>query len=158
MTASVPAYDRIGVGYSAIRRTDPVLARHIWAALGDARTVLNVGAGAGSPELLGRHAARILPIDRLRALPPHAEVDVLAVPRDCQDGFLAAFWGRPRAYLDPAVRAATSPWHDLPATVVNRALAALREDLDNGAWERRYRDLLAHTALDVGLRLITATL
>jgi len=106
---------------------------------------------------LGQHAARFPPIDRLRALLPNAEVDVLAVPRDCQDGFMAAFWGRPHAYLDPAVRAATSPWHDLPAKVIDRALATLRKDLDSGAWECRYGRLLAHTELDVGLRLITAT-
>jgi hypothetical protein len=29
-------YDRIGVGYTATRRTDPRIAEHIWAALGDA--------------------------------------------------------------------------------------------------------------------------
>jgi len=46
----VPAYDRIGIGYRAIRGTDPVLANRIWAALGDACTVVNVGAGAGSYE------------------------------------------------------------------------------------------------------------
>jgi len=43
-------YDRIGVGYTATRRTDPRIAEHIWAALGDARSVLNVGAGTGSYE------------------------------------------------------------------------------------------------------------
>ena len=43
-------YDRTGAGYTATRRTDPRLAARIWAALGDARTVLNVGAGAGSYE------------------------------------------------------------------------------------------------------------
>jgi hypothetical protein len=37
-------YDRIGQGYSATRQTDPRLADLIWEALGDAETVLNVGA------------------------------------------------------------------------------------------------------------------
>jgi hypothetical protein len=69
---------------------------------------------------------------------------------------MAAFWARPHAYLDPAARAATSPWHDLPAAVVDRALAQLQEDLDSGDWQRRHGHLLARTELDVGLRLITA--
>ncbi|HEY1457240.1 MAG TPA: SAM-dependent methyltransferase, partial [Solirubrobacteraceae bacterium] len=76
--------------------------------------------------------------------------------RDCQDGFMAAFWGRPEAYLDPAARMATSPWHDLPASVVDRGLGQLREDLDSGDWLRRHGDLLDRAELDVGLRLITA--
>lgn len=43
-------YDRIGGGYAGQRRTDPHVAAAILAALGDARTVVNVGAGAGSYE------------------------------------------------------------------------------------------------------------
>jgi len=49
-----PVYDRIGVGYADRRRPDPRIAAHIAAALGDARTVLNVGAGTGSYELPDR--------------------------------------------------------------------------------------------------------
>jgi hypothetical protein len=79
------------------------------------------------------------------------------VPRECEDGFMAAFWARPHAYLDPAARAATSPWHDLPAASLNRALIQLRKHLDGGEWQRRHGHLLAHTELDVGLRLITAS-
>lgn len=43
-------YDRIGVGYAAQRRPDPRVAAVLHEALGDARVVLNVGAGAGSYE------------------------------------------------------------------------------------------------------------
>jgi len=43
-------YDRIGRTYSATRHTDPRLATVIWDALGEAETVLNVGAGAGAYE------------------------------------------------------------------------------------------------------------
>ena len=43
-------YDSIGTSYPATRRTEPRIAARIWAALGDARTVLNVGAGTGSYE------------------------------------------------------------------------------------------------------------
>ena len=45
-----PLYDRIGRAYGAIRRADPRLAERIWAALGDAKSVVNVGAGTGSYE------------------------------------------------------------------------------------------------------------
>jgi SAM-dependent methyltransferase len=44
------AYDRIGVGYAALRRPDPRLAAMIHQAIGDAETIVNVGAGAGSYE------------------------------------------------------------------------------------------------------------
>jgi SAM-dependent methyltransferase len=248
MGTTASTYDRIGIGYQGIRGTDPVLASRIWAALGDTRTVLNVGAGTGSyepadrwvlavepspvmiaqrapdaapviqataedlpladqsvdaamailtvhhwpnveaglreltrvardrivivtvdvsmiaqqwivrdylPELLGQHA-RFPAIDRLCELLPNATSEVLPVPRDCEDGFMAAWWARPEACLDPVIRAATSTWHDLPEPVVDRALARLREDLDSGEWYRRYCDLLARDELDVGLRLITA--
>lgn len=43
-----PLYDRIGPGYGQVRRTEPRIASRIWAALGDAQTVLNVGASTGS--------------------------------------------------------------------------------------------------------------
>jgi hypothetical protein len=41
-------YETIGSAYPATRRTDPRIAARVWEALGDARTVLNVGAGTGS--------------------------------------------------------------------------------------------------------------
>ncbi|MEU3721304.1 class I SAM-dependent methyltransferase [Streptomyces sp. NPDC031705] len=43
-------YDRIGTTYSGTRRPDPRIAARIHAALGDAATVINVGAGTGSYE------------------------------------------------------------------------------------------------------------
>ena len=43
-------YDQIGEGYAARRQPDPRIALRILEALGDARTVVNVGAGAGSYE------------------------------------------------------------------------------------------------------------
>ena len=38
-------YDHGGQAYAGVRQADPRFARRIHAALGDARTVLNVGAG-----------------------------------------------------------------------------------------------------------------
>jgi SAM-dependent methyltransferase len=56
-----PAYDRMGIDYSQVRRADPRFEAAIWAALGDARTVLNVGAGAGSYEPPDREVIAIEP-------------------------------------------------------------------------------------------------
>lgn len=48
--ADEAVYDTIGTGYARVRRPDPRLERALWDALGDARTVVDVGAGAGSYE------------------------------------------------------------------------------------------------------------
>lgn len=50
MRGGPQTYDRIGVGYAAVRLPDPRLAAMIGRAIGDAKTVLNVGAGTGSYE------------------------------------------------------------------------------------------------------------
>ena len=60
-------YSRIGPGYALIRQPDPRIAARILDALGDARTVLNVGAGAGSyepvdREVLGRIGENHVPL------------------------------------------------------------------------------------------------
>lgn len=54
-------YDRIGQSYSVTRRTDPRLASVIWEALGDASTVVNVGAGAGAYEPADRDVVAVEP-------------------------------------------------------------------------------------------------
>ena len=54
-------YDRIGPGYTARRRTDPRIAAAIHAALGDARTLVNVGAGAGAYEPADRSVVAVEP-------------------------------------------------------------------------------------------------
>ena len=55
------AYDRMGVGYGDVRRPDPRIAARIAAALGDAQTVLNVGAGTGSYEPADRDVTALEP-------------------------------------------------------------------------------------------------
>jgi len=59
-----------GVGYAQQRRTDPRIEARVNEALGDARTVLNVGAGAGSYEPLDRHVIAIEPSATMRAQRP----------------------------------------------------------------------------------------
>ncbi len=65
MTA--PRYDAIGRGYARLRREDPRVRARIVAALGDARTVVNVGAGAGSYEPDDRHVLAVEPSDVMLA-------------------------------------------------------------------------------------------
>ena len=241
-------YDSIGRTYTATRETDPRIAARIWGALGDARTVVNVGAGAGSYEPPDRDvtavepsavmiaqrppgaapalqaSAEALPFDdasfdaamavltihhwgdfpagaaELRRvahdrvvvlswdpayvgrmwlgpeyLPPeHAQedvaefpslaeqaaafgdaaVEVVPIPWDCRDGFFSAFWRRPEAYLDPAVRAGISTLAKRSEDELAEGLARLRADLDSGAWARRHADLLERDELDLGYRLL----
>lgn len=54
-------YDRIGRSYTTTRHPDPRIASAIWDALGDARSVLNVGAGAGGYEPLDRELVALEP-------------------------------------------------------------------------------------------------
>ena len=245
-------YDTIGRGYSAYRRSDPRIAAAVLDALGDARTVVNVGAGTGSyepsdrpvipvepstamalqrdptrpPAVLGvaeslpladgtadaamamltmhhwadvdrglaelervaRRRIVLLTIDTDvqaemwllrdyfpgiaerdgRTFPPIAHVvDQLVgptrvvkvpVPADCTDGFGVAYWNRPEAVLDPGARAATSGFALLDKAQEADGLARLANDLDTGAWDRRYGRLRTLPALDVGLRLLVAEL
>lgn len=248
MTGRRPAgalYDAIGRGYRALRQPDPRVARALHQALGDADTVVNVGAGAGSYEPADRRVVAVEPsrtmvaqrppgaapavratadalpfadaafdaalailtlhhwsaqsaglrelrrvargpaviltwdpahpgfwlcdyfpeiFDRDRPLfpPPEAmarelgpvAVRPVPVPHDCRDGFLAAYWRRPEAYLDPHVRGAISTFSKLDR--VEDGVARLRADLDSGAWHRRNGHLLDRAELDLGYRLVVA--
>ena len=239
-------YDEIGREYRAHRRPDPRLAAAITRALGDAATVVNVGAGTGSYEPADRRVVAVEPSaamiaqrpagsapvvqasatdlpfrgagfaaalavltvhhwpDRARGLAEMArvardrvvvltwdpastgfwlvdeyfselaaidrqifpglddfrrawgtiEVQPLPVPHDCTDGFLGAYWQRPAAYLDPAVRGAISTFTKLRD--VEPGLARLRADLADGTWLRRHADLLDRSEIDLGYRLVIA--
>ena len=63
-------YGEIGGTYARYRRPDPFIARQIVDALGDARTVLNVGAGAGSYEPTDRALTAVEPSASMRAQRP----------------------------------------------------------------------------------------
>jgi SAM-dependent methyltransferase len=58
---SVPTYNRMGLNYSDFRQPDPRIEAAIWKALGDALSVVNVGAGAGSYEPSDREVIAIEP-------------------------------------------------------------------------------------------------
>lgn len=242
-------YDSIGRTYTATRQTDPRIAARIWAALGDARTVVNVGAGTGSYEPPDRDVTAVEPsavmiaqrpphaapavqataedlpfeddsfdaamavltlhhwsdwragceelrrvardrvvafswdptyrrrmwlgpeyfddlvdpdLERFPSLPEQAEalgadIEVVPIPWDCRDGFHGAFWRRPETYLDPAVRAGISSLANREAELA-AGLARLRADIESGGWARRHADLLELEELDLGYRLLTASL
>ncbi len=245
--AKAPIYDRIGRRYAQRRKPDPRIAAALDRALGDARRVVNVGAGSGSYEPddrqvvavepsevmitqrppdaapLVRAVAEALPFEsgrfdaalavltvhhwtdperglaELRRIarrqviftwdPTHlarfwftrdylpeavaldagfatleatlallgaATVEPIPVPHDCRDGFFAAYWRRPEAYLDPDVRAGISGFGILEENVVERALELLAEDLESGEWYRRNEQLLGLDELDLGYRLVVA--
>ena len=80
------------------------------------------------------------------------------VPSDCTDGFTAAYWRRPDAYLDEAVRENMSTFALLDERVAANGVARLAGDLADRSWHRRYAALLAVPELDVGYRLVVAEL
>ena len=79
------------------------------------------------------------------------------IPHDFTDGYQPAFWRRPEAYLDPAVRAASSTFATLPGHIVEPAMRQLTADLASGAWARRHEDLLRRDTFDYGYRLIVSS-
>ena len=236
-------YDTIGLNYANLRQPDPRIAGQIDAALGDADTLLNVGAGAGSYEPAGRRITAVEPSAEMIAQRPPSQATVIQgsaenlpfedntfdaamavltihhwtdqqkgvsemrrvtrgkivfltydpafpgfwladyfpalvtldekqmpplsdyqtwlgpvdvspvlIPHDCQDGFLAGYWRRPAAYLDERVRAAMSSFWKMGG--ITDGLQQLATDLESGAWERRYANLLDLEALDCGYRLV----
>jgi SAM-dependent methyltransferase len=83
------------------------------------------------------------------------DVRVLAVPRDMQDGVLAAHWCRPESYLDPRVRANASGLARSDQSAVAAGVERLAEDLRSGAWSARYGYLDDLETYDAGYRLIS---
>ncbi len=79
------------------------------------------------------------------------------VPRDCTDGFGGAFWARPEAYLDPAIRAAMSACSLPSATEVEDGVTRLAADLESGRWDARHGYLRDLAEFDTGHRLTIAS-
>jgi SAM-dependent methyltransferase len=77
MTARVD-YERHGGTYARYRHADPRIAARIHEALGDARTVLNVGAGTGSYEPRDRWVLAVEPSATMRAQRPLGAAPVIA--------------------------------------------------------------------------------
>jgi SAM-dependent methyltransferase len=94
--------------------------------------------------------------DDLRAALSVREVRPVLVPADCHDGFGAAYWARPEAYLDPAVHAGTSWLALLPTAILRRGTERLQHDLESGEWDRRHGHLRSQAFYDGGYRLAIA--
>jgi SAM-dependent methyltransferase len=131
-------YERHGRSYSRHRRADPIIAARIHAALGDARTVLNVGAGTGSYEPTDRWVLAVEPSATMRAQRPAVSAPALdaraeALPFD-DDSFDAAMacvtihhWEAPYEGLRELRRVARGP------------VVVFTFDLDHlPAWQREY--------------------
>jgi SAM-dependent methyltransferase len=242
-------YDSIGIGYSTSRQPDPRIGARIREAIGNARSVLNVGAGTGSYEpegiwtvavepsavMIDQRAPDAAPVVQARAeqlpfadaafdvamailtvhhwddaavgvaemrrvsrrqvvmtwdprqvsehfwfdreylpeastremdvptagpiaqmLGPSTTIMTVPIPADCTDGFYAAYWARPEAYLDAGVRSAISAIALCDQDAVTRAVDRLQQDLTSGVWDRRHGDLRRRDSLDTGYRILVS--
>ena len=239
-------YERYGRTYARNRQPDPRIEARIHAALGDAGTVLNVGAGSGSYEPSDRWVLAVEPSATMRAqrppgaapaidakaeslpfddnavdagmacvtihhwVPPEAglaelrrvargpvvvftfdldflpawqqqflreglemeqprfpaiddvaaglggrtRVERIPTPTDCADGFFEAFWNRPEALLDPAIRASQSMWALLEPGLEQQMVDRLASALESGAWDAEHGHLREQDFLDGALRLV----
>ena len=97
-------YEAGGTGYAVQRRTDPRIASYVHAGLGGARTVINVGAGAGSYEPTDREVTAVEPSEAMRsqrggelAVAIDATAEALPFPDDSFDAAMATVtihqWG-----------------------------------------------------------------
>jgi SAM-dependent methyltransferase len=249
--APTALYDEIGRTYRRTRQPDPRIAAAILTAVGDADSVVNIGAGAGSYEPahtvlavepsrvmidqrpagaapVVQAAAEMLPmpdrsvdvalavltvhhwsdvaagvaemrrVARRRALfftwwpertaefwllqdylpaaadtdarlavpvqelshllGEHVRVTPVPVPHDCTDGFGAAYWRRPEAYLDADVRAGMSMLATTDPSALREGLLRLEEDVRTRRWHRTYEHPLRVDVLDVGYCIVSVDL
>ena len=104
------------------------------------------------PAAAATHAQHAVPVEVLTGLLPDAAstVEAVPVPHDCLDGFAAAYWRRPQAYLHPQVRAGISMLAGTDEDALRPGLARLDHDIRSGRWAARHAALLELEALDVG--------
>jgi SAM-dependent methyltransferase len=115
----------------------------------------------GSPFWLYDYFPGIPALDTVRC-PPIAEYarlgpltsKVVPIPHDCTDGFLAAYWQRPEAYLDPTVRANISAFALLGRDEIDSGVARLSNDLASDRWRQLHGGVLTASELDFGYRII----
>jgi SAM-dependent methyltransferase len=109
------------------------------------------------PESLAVDSERLAPDPaRVAAVLDVRDVRVVPVPIDCTDGFGAAYYGRPEAYLDSGVQEGMSWLALLPPAARARGEARLAEDLRSGRWDARYGHLRHEPSHDFGYRLVIA--
>lgn len=108
------------------------------------------------PEIKPFEMKRALPIEQFAEVLNVERILKVLIPSDCSDGFQAAYWQRPSAYLDPRVQASISTLAQLPSSVVSSAMAKLKQDIENGQWQQKYKSLFERKEMDFGYRLIIA--
>ena len=109
------------------------------------------------PEVFAAEDARDPGLDRVAAiLGGTVRVTKVPIPVDCVDGFVEAYYARPEALLDPAVRRAQSAWSFVEPAVVERGLERLRAALESGAWDARHGHLRTQPTYIGALRLLVA--
>ncbi|MEH2204800.1 MAG: class I SAM-dependent methyltransferase [Nostoc sp.] len=109
--------------------------------------------------------------DGLRFLPLNKQVNLiqsntkrrveampLLLPYDLSDLFAAAGWRRPELYLQAEVRAGISSFALANQDLVEQGVKLLAADLSSGEWSKKYSDIHNLTEIDIGYRLIRATL
>lgn len=140
-------YDAIGATYTVTRRTEPRIAAQLWAALGDARTVLNVGAGTGSYEPADRTVVAVEPSALMRAQRPAGAARCVAAT--------AEDLPFPDRSFDAAMAFATiHHWQDPVAGLremrrVARRVVVFTHDTSDAGWLGRFwliRDYLPEVA------------
>jgi SAM-dependent methyltransferase len=243
-------YDKFGQTYSGHRTTDPRIAAYVYEALASAKTIVNVGAGAGSyepedkyvvavepssvmreqriangkipainakgdnlpfddgafdaamamvtihhwpdmkkgleelrrvskkmvlimtfdpdaldnfwnaeyfPEVIAVEKARYPTIEFIvENLGGNCEVLPIPIPLDCMDGFQEAFYGRPEAFLQKAVRQSQSAWGFITDEKQNELVKRLEDDLQSGEWDKKYGYFRTEPTFTCALRLIIA--
>ena len=80
------------------------------------------------------------------------DIKPVAIPHDCSDGFLYAYWRRPSAYLDTRIRSGSSSFWALGN--ISNELRHLADDIETGTWAQRYNDIVSGDTYDAGYRLI----
>src|SRR6478735_2911757 len=146
-------YDTIGTTYTVTRRTEPRIAAQVWAALGDAETVLNVGAGTGSYEPPDRDVTAVEPSAVMRAQRPAGAAPCVAATAESLPFEDQSF--------DAAMAFATvHHWQDPIAGLremrrVARRVVVFTCETNDRSWRRRFwltRDYLPEVAASrVGL-------
>jgi Methyltransferase domain len=145
--SSAQLYDTIGASYTATRRTEPRIASQVWAALGDARTVLNVGAGTGSYEPPDRDVTAVEPSTVMRTQRPAGAARCIAataesLPFEDKRFDAAMAFATVHHWQDPI-----AGMHEMQR--VARRVVVFTCDTSDRAWRRRFwltRDYLPEVA------------
>jgi SAM-dependent methyltransferase len=134
--SSAQLYDTIGATYTVTRRTEPRIAAQVWAALGDARTVLNVGAGTGSYEPSDRDVTAVEPSAVMRAQRPAGAAPCVAaiaesLPFEHQSFDAAMAFSTVHHWQDPVAGL-------LEMRRVARRVVVFTCDTDDRSWRSRF--------------------